>query len=49
VCEYQKPKDIEELKADSLRGTKRKHYITNAVGEKSKEKVKDICIPNRKL
>merc|ERR1719457_260889 len=40
VCEYQKPKDIEELKADQLRGTKRKHYITNAVGDKSKAKKK---------
>jgi len=40
VCEYQKPKDPEELKADLLRGIKRRHYITNAVGEKCKAKKK---------
>jgi len=33
VCEFQKPKDPEELRNDMLRGTKRKHYNTNAVGD----------------
>jgi len=38
VCEYQKPKDVKELENDAMRGTKRKHYNTNAVSEKSRIK-----------
>jgi len=38
VCEYQKPKDPEELKVDAMRGTKRKHYSTNAISEKGRMK-----------
>jgi len=33
VCEFQKPKDPEELRIDSLRGTKRKFYSTNVVSD----------------
>eukprot|EP00088_Acartia_fossae_P056330 TRINITY_DN65601_c0_g1_i1.p1 TRINITY_DN65601_c0_g1~~TRINITY_DN65601_c0_g1_i1.p1 ORF type:complete len:190 (-),score=23.29 TRINITY_DN65601_c0_g1_i1:30-599(-) len=38
VCEFQKPKDPEELRIDSLRGTKRKHYNTNVVSDTGKKK-----------
>lgn len=50
VCEFQKPKDVEELRIDSLRGTKRKFYTTNVVSDtgltikERKERRKEVVV-----